>query len=213
MAIIVEAISVIIKDSALEREFLNGDTEILDIVPKATYASDSQLHKASFLSAMDVVTFVKLLQKHGLKFIEDGEFVDIAVVDMIEGLTAKCPWLDFSRGKYFEGMSQFIRSNEDFSIVWYNESPYYGIPCDQNGRVNIDTPLNWTPDNARDGFTFVPIDKMDSQLINVGKEDRIEKYWYAGSGDILYTGRPGINRKSSMLSMLKKNWKRIRHII
>ncbi len=201
MAIIVEAISIIIKDSALQREFRNGYTEVIDTMPNATYVYDRFLHKVSFMSPLDVEAYVSLLQKRGLKFIKEGEFVDIAVVDMLKGPTAKCSWLGFSRKKHFEGMSQFTRSNEDFSLVWYNALPgVYGIPCDKNGRIDIVAPPYWTPDNAMDGFTFIPIDKLDSQLITLSKEDRIEKYWYAGSGDILYVARPEIKGNSSMPS-------------
>jgi hypothetical protein len=213
MAIIVEGLSVIIKDSAIKSRF-KLYSEFIDLVPNGTYVQNNELHRVSFMSPLDVKAYVNLLQMRGLKFIKDGEFVDIAVVDMLHGPTEKCPWLGFSRKKFFEGMDQFARSNEDFSIVWYNPLPgVYGIPCDKNGKVDIVAPANWTPDNALDGHKFVPIDKIDSQLIGLGNEDDVEKYWYAGSGEIVYVGRPVIRVNNFMSSKFKKLWKKIRHRI
>jgi len=208
MAIIVEAYGVIIKHSAAVRCF-NSYKSLQNIIPNNTYVFNGDLNRITLMAPADIEAYVKLLKSYGFVHLKDGEYVDFAVVDMITGPMAKCPWLGFSRRKFFENMPQFRRCNEDFSIVWLlPPGRGYGIPCDENGAVDIASHTGWTPDNAIQDWHYLPEDKIDSQLIELNNNKGVKQYWYAGTGEVYYSGSPVI-KQVGIISQIRRIWNRV----
>jgi len=190
MAIIAEAISVIVKDDSIQEKYNGGLKRFYNDIPNKTHCSDGKIHRIGFMNPDDTQSYVRLLELNGLKFISNDEFIDIAVVDMIHGSTKKCIWLGFERNKFFSGQHQYKKSEEEFSIVWLLENiEDYGKPVGSNRELQIITPPNWTPDRAIYGSDFIPIEKYNSRLIELENEDGVSKLWDAKSGDMVFIAK------------------------
>lgn len=149
MAVLVEAFSVVVKDETIENKFRGGFDAFMDLIPNSTYSTDDELHCVSFLKTEDMEDYVNMLISQGLVYVENNEFVDIAIVDMLRGPLMKCNWLGFSRSKYFSNLTQFKNCNEDFSITWLlPEIGVYGIPVNEDKSFQIAVHPDWNPDNA-----------------------------------------------------------------
>jgi hypothetical protein len=61
----------------------------------------------------------------------------------------------------------------------------------------------WTPDNAFQNVYHIPEDKIDSRLIELNKKEGVTQYWYAGTGEIIYSGSPVIYNDSLITKISK----------
>lgn len=125
MSVLIECISVVVRRSAIERVFPGGLEGYLEIVPNQAFCCDTHLTRAGFMHPDDVGAFVTELQRHGLRFLENETFVEIAIVDQMQGPSRPCGWLSFSREA--EGWSKAWltgRPEGDLSVpaYWNSES-------------------------------------------------------------------------------------------
>ena len=81
MAVLVEAISVIVWRDAIDKQFQGGWREFENVVPNRSLCADDELARVGFMSPPEVETFVRSLEKSGLTFVRNGQAVDIVVVD------------------------------------------------------------------------------------------------------------------------------------
>lgn len=95
MAVLIEAISVVIRTDALLEKFPGGWNAFVKIVPNNTLCSDNELARVGFMAPQDVSVFVGKLQHAGLVFLHAEKAVDLAVVDQLRGSTTQCDWLEF----------------------------------------------------------------------------------------------------------------------
>ena len=95
MAVLIEAISVVIRADELLINFPAGWDTFKSIVRNQTLCADNEIIRVGFMTPQDVESFVIKLQKFGLEFMRDGEAIDIVVVDQMHGITSKCTWLEF----------------------------------------------------------------------------------------------------------------------
>ena len=95
MAVLIEAISVIVRLEAVAQRYPGGTAKFISASPNRTLCADSELARIGFMHPDDVGAFVRGLEKLGLVFVNQQNIaVDIAVVDQRQGLTAPCPWLE-----------------------------------------------------------------------------------------------------------------------
>lgn len=198
MPVLVEALSVIIKDSSIRTKYIGGLDKFLETIPNGTYCNDGILHRIGFMTPEDNKQYIRLLEQNGLTFILSNEFVDIAVVDMLTGPTLKCPWIGFSRRNFFKNHTHLRNSNEFFSIAWFHDGKHgYGIPVNQNFKINIAFPQGWSPDHAILGNNFIQSEDVVHGLIELSYENGVTKYWYSETGNIVDIGRPKIEGESN----------------
>jgi len=95
MAVLVEAISVIVRKDSIGEKVKGGEARFQTLIPNATYCDDGELARVGFLSPDETKVFIDELIETGLTFIDDGQCVDIAVCDQQRGLTMACDWLEF----------------------------------------------------------------------------------------------------------------------
>jgi hypothetical protein len=126
MSVLVQAISVVIRNSTVEEKYPGGLRGYRDDCPNQTFCADEHLCRVGFMVPEAVGDFVTELQSHGLEFAETGDFTDIAVVDQMTGPTAPCPWLCF--GQHPDG----------YSLAWL-------IGTDPHGMY---VPDGWTVERA-----------------------------------------------------------------
>ncbi len=138
MAVLVEAISVIVRRDSIDRSFDGGWRAFVSCVPNATLCTDNQLARVGFMDPKAVGKFVEGLQAAGLVFLESGKCTDIAVVDQERGPTIPCEWLEFAH-------IPFGKSGGRVAACWLFEGPRLaagvhipGRSTDHPGR--LDTP-------------------------------------------------------------------------
>ena len=128
MAVLVEALSVIVRNATLESLYPGGVSGYAADCPNRTFCSDGVLTRVGFMTPDDVGAFLERLETRGLVFLHDGVAADIAVVDQHEGPTTVCDWL--AVGEDAAGIR----------CCWLRGS----------ARGALATPAGWTPDAAAD---------------------------------------------------------------
>ena len=96
MAVLVEAISVVVRRDAINARYPGGWDGFLGIVPNATLCCDDHLAQVGFMAPADVEAFIHQLERGGLVFERDGRAVDLAVVDQLQGPMFSAEWLEFA---------------------------------------------------------------------------------------------------------------------
>lgn len=97
MAVLIEAICVVFRRSAIDEKFPGGWSAFLDDRPNRTLFSDGDLGCIGFMHPEDVERYVIYLETFGLDSALGGETRDIAVADQIRGFTIPSPWLEFGQ--------------------------------------------------------------------------------------------------------------------
>jgi len=90
MAVLVEAISVVVRRDAIASKYPGGWDAFVDDVPNATLCFDGEVARVGFMAPPDVKAFLKHLERKGLQILDNGKFIDIAVVDQQTGFTREC---------------------------------------------------------------------------------------------------------------------------
>ena len=97
MAVLVEAISVIIRVDAIEARHAGGFDAFEAAIPNETACSDGELVRVGFMAPADVEAYVGALTAKGLRYVADGVAHDIVVVDQQRGPLVRCEWLEAGR--------------------------------------------------------------------------------------------------------------------
>lgn len=93
MAVLIEAISVVVHGAAMEAKYSGGWDAFKAASPNDTLCADGELIRVGFLQRAEAEAFVEHLKQAGLVFLERGRAKDIALVDHFKGLVAPCDWL------------------------------------------------------------------------------------------------------------------------
>ena len=185
MAVLVEAISVIVRRDAISARFSGGWRQFLAIVPNSTLCSDEDLARVGFMSPPDIEAFVRRLENGGLTFVRDGQAVDIAVVDQIRGPTMPAEWLEFVR------LSLGGTENK-IAACWLFEGPRMGWGIHMPTKeITIATPDGWYyEDSLSANFKFVKNEEMQEKLKFLRHENGTDVYLDRSTGKDVYVGRP-----------------------
>jgi hypothetical protein len=173
MAVLVEAISVIVRCDTIEARYPGGWEAFSQKVPNLTLASDTQVARVGFMTPNDVETYVRKLEMNGLVFIRDGMSIDIAVVDQRQGPTVSCEWLDWGHvsisGDRVAACK--LRGSEIMTLV---------------------TPENWKFEGSLSHtYGFVPTGSEAKSLDFIETREGIDVYRSRLTGLPMYAGRTG----------------------
>ena len=175
MAILVEAISVVVQAEAILYKFQGGWDAFKEIVPNKTLRADGEIAGVGFMTPVDVESFIKRLKKSGLIFLQDDMSLDITVVDQMRGPTMKCEWLEFGHADW-DGKGHRIAACR---IV------------DTDVR-QIVTPPDWVYEKSLSAsFGFQPTEHEQEGLKFLRHEDGVDIYINALTGKEVYVGRTG----------------------
>ncbi len=97
MAVLVEAISVIIRTDAIVTRHEGGLEAFEAAIPNDTACSDGELFRVGFMAPADVEAFVRGLEAKGLRYQADGLAQDLVVVDQQRGPLVRCDWIEAGR--------------------------------------------------------------------------------------------------------------------
>lgn len=191
MAVLCEAISVVVRTAALNERFSGGREAFLAVVPNATYCGDGELERVGFMSPDDVGDFIALLEQRGLRFLDAGDeakgALDLAVVDQQRGPTTAVTWLGFTR-------MTLDAFQKDVSTAWLyqGDQPGYGAPVPEGG-LDVYVPDGWTYEGSMsESVNFVPTEEVESRLKYLREEGGLQVYLDRETGKELFLGRPRI---------------------
>jgi len=100
MALLIEAICVVVRVDAIKRKFVGGVDGFMRTLPNGALCVDNWLARLAFMAPREAVEYIAHLERSGLRFVKDDKAFDIVIVDQTQGPTAPCDWLEFSRTPY-----------------------------------------------------------------------------------------------------------------
>lgn len=173
MAVLIEAISVIVRISAIQDRYPGGWEAFRDAAPNQTLCADNRMARVGFMSPVDVESFVKELEKKGLVYLEGGESIDIAVADQQRGFTCKCNWADCG----------------SVNIDGNNIKACQAVGDDS---FQLMTPDGWKYEGSlSQTYAFAPTENVDKSLKFLRHEDGMDVYINTLTGKEVYLGRTG----------------------
>lgn len=175
MAVLIEAISVIVKADSIVTKYPGGWEQFQQDVPNQTLCADGELARVGFMSPQDVHSYLEFLEKRGLLFQSQGTCLDIAVVDQQRGFTIPCVWADFGRIYIDKDQTQKIGA------------------CRLKGSTQnyVSYPACWDYDNSLSkDFHFVQTENAGQELEFIRKDEGISVYRHLPTGMTVYNGSP-----------------------
>lgn len=187
MAVLVEAISVIVRRDAIDKRFHGGWRKFENGLPNRTLCADKELARVGFMSPLDVEAFVRYLENGGLTFMKNGQAVDFAVVDQIRGPMMPVEWLEFAH-------LSLSKTGGRVAACWLFEEPRIAVGIHMKNRdMTLATPDGWTYDDSLSAnFKFVENDKMGEKLKFLRHENGTDVYLDQSTGKEVYIGRPKV---------------------
>ena len=172
MAVICEALSVVVRIDSIKKYLKGGARNFMNKVPNSTYCSDGDLARVGFMAPDAVGKFIESLQSDGLQFnqmidskSDIREIDDIVVVDQIRGPTLECNWIEFG---------QLSLGEDKVSACWLFEEERKGYGTHfPSKQMTLATPRNWSPSD----LTFVEDSKINKKLKFLRKEEGTDVFW------------------------------------
>ena len=177
MAVLIEAISVVVRADAILERFPVGWDGFKDMVPNRTLCADNEIARVGFMSPADVKSFVRQLEGNGLVFLRDDESIDIVVVDQVRGPSIKCDWVEFGH------------------IPWHDDDHQIAACRLRGSKVTqLVMPLDWVYEKSLSAaFGFQPTEHAAKGLEFLRHEDGLDVYRSRLTGEEVYVGRTGRN--------------------
>lgn len=129
MAVLVEALSVVIKATRIDEAYPGGWEAFAAEAPNDTLCSDGSVVRLGFMTPADVRACIRGLEARGLVHLTDGRAEDIVVVDQRTGPVDRCDWIQFGKMRGDRG---------DVSVCRLAGT----------GDETFVTPANWTFENS-----------------------------------------------------------------
>lgn len=180
MAVLVEAISVIVRAEAILKKFPGGWDAFSAAIPNKTMCSDNEIVRVGFMSPQDVAAFISILEKKGLIFLQDGAAMDLAVADQQRGLTTPCDWLEYGHIDLDPGITIAASRLKD-SLV-----------------ATVYMPDNWVYEHSLSvSSTFVATEDVKERLDFLYNRDGFDFYLDKTTGKEVQIARTSLNRFDS----------------
>jgi len=174
MAVLIEAISVVIKVDSILRAFDDFE-EFENIIPNKTLCSDNEIVRVGFMVPDDVEAFIDKLKEYDLIYLDSELSIDIAVVEQRHGLTTKCEWLEFGHINLSEDGQRIATAR----LVNSKEGDLF-------------MPDGWQYENSLSStYGFVPTEHVDKSLEYLKHENGVDVYLNSVTGKEVYIGRTG----------------------
>ena len=171
MAVLIEALSVVVPVSVLEEKYPGGLEAYERDCPNQTFCCDGKLTRVGFMTPDDVGAFVMGLQQKGLEPFGDNCWNDVAVVDQrTHSTTVPCDWL---------------------SCGWKFDGPAFAcLRGDDTAPFDIYIPAGWQFEGSiSQTCGHVPVEQMSERLEFLRSEGTIDYYLDRETGKEVTIGR------------------------
>jgi hypothetical protein len=163
VAVLCEAISVIVPVEVLNRRYPGGLAGYEADVPNATFCCDAVLTRVGFMAPIDTQQWAEQVQDFGVVLrAQDDTFAEMAVVEAPSGLTLPCHWLD----------TEVI---DEVMWAWVAGS----------AQGELVAPKGWSPSGQ---WVFIPNEELPG--VPMVSEDGIDVLLDPQTGQPGYVGRP-----------------------
>jgi len=175
MAVLIEAISLIILREIIDEKYPGGWDAFVDNAPNQTLCADENIARLGFMSPNDLDSFIKGLEEIGFQPFVDGQSSEAAVIDQIRGFMAPCDWLDVGRVEIDGGKHEVTA-------------------CKLKGCLSncIILPDGWEYDKSLSKeYIFIPSEHLGKSLQYLRHESGIDVYYNELTGKEVHIGRTG----------------------
>lgn len=174
MAVLIEAISVVVRVASIHDAFAGGWSAFEELIPNATLCCDNEIARVGFMVPADAESFINKLESKGLRFIVDGESVHIVVMEQNRGPMAKCTWAEFGHID--------LDGNPDHRIA--------ACRLIDSGEPQLFTPAGWEYESSlSQTYGFVPEGLSEKSLTFLRREGGVDVYLNAMTGKEVFIGR------------------------
>jgi len=180
MSVLVEAISVIIKVSAIEEKFPGGICNFEANIPSVPFCNDDELVMVKFMSPDDVGEYIATLEEHGLRYVKNDVALDMVVADQRTGFLVACDWAEVGN-------------------LTHDENPNMQVTACR--LKNSDTgdfiaPDKWVYEGSlSQTFSFTPLGQLEKSLTFLRHEDGVDVYLNKLTGQISYIVRSSNDKR------------------
>ena len=176
MAILIEAISVVIRRSAIDSKYPGGWKAFVNDCPNQTLCADSALARVGFMSPVDVKSFIKHLENSGFIYLQDNTALDMVVADQQHGLAAPCIWVEFRHVNLDGDATKRVAACQ---VTNGEHEP-------------LSTPDGWEYEGSlSQTYVFTPTEHVDKSLEFLRHENGLDVYFNKLTGKEVYVGRTG----------------------
>lgn len=173
MAVLVEGISVIVRADRIEEAVPGGWDAFKLSVRNRTLCGDNEVVRVGFMSPADAKAYVDELECWGLRYLYDGQAIDLVVADQQRGLMAKCGWAGCKKIDWRGDPKKRV------TVAWLK-----GGECNQ-----VLVPDGWTYEGSLTArFGFIPLG-AEHTIEKVRDQDGLETFRSPLSDAPLYVGR------------------------
>lgn len=170
MAVLIEALNVVVRVSRIRAKFTGGLTAFKKSIPNKTFCMDSRLARVGFMNPVDVESYVAYLERNGLTFISSGKAKDIVVIDQFKGPTAACDWIELVTIKCEDKECRICRSKSEPRDI-----------------LSFSAPAGWKFGEAK--ILYMESEEVRNRMVYMGKEGGVECYFDLYTAKDLYVGR------------------------
>jgi hypothetical protein len=174
MAVLIEAISVVVRRDRIAVRYAGGWEAFEHDVPNGTLCADDDLARVGFMSPPDAKAFIAALEEEGLRFLVDGIAEDVAVVDQQQGPLNPCRWLTFGK--------RTLEGGGTVATCWHTEGTGPAAP--------LATPAGWEFEGSlSQQFHFVPAERMEEHVHLLRRDAGQDVYLDLTTGREIYIAR------------------------
>lgn len=105
MAVLVEAMSLVVRMDAINEQYVGGLEAFIAGIHSATVCMDGELLRVGFLSLAEADANIHRLEAGGLQYLQDGAPRDMILVDQLRGPSAPCDWLEVGQMQIAPGQT------------------------------------------------------------------------------------------------------------
>jgi len=179
MAVLVEAISVVIRAEVIVGRYPGGWEQFRNDCPNKTLCADGELIRVGFMAPDDTRQFVESLGRCGIEYLQNGHAADLVVADQQRGFAAPCDWAEFGR------------------VDWEGDPRRQVAACRARDSKSdrVVTPPGWNYDGSLSAkFRFVETGCIPEFMDFLRHEDGLDVYHDLKTGKEVYVGRTGGRR-------------------
>ena len=174
MAVLVEALSVIVRADRLLEVYADDWEGFKADVPNKTLCADGELVRVGFMAPDDAKSFIAMLESRGLRYLVDGQTGDIAVFDQRQGPLDTCDWAEFGH----------------IEIAGEGPQQLAAVRLKGSNLKMIVRPEGWEYKTSLSAsHLFVALPEVEKKMKHLGSENGTEKYLNLETGKTFYIGR------------------------
>jgi len=172
MAVLIEAISVVIRVEAIHSRYPGGWQAFSEAVPNNTLCSDNELARVGFMTPDDVRAFTEGLESVGIIHLTDGHCQDAVVIDQMRGFLNPCDWVEYGHVELVQG--------QKIAAAQMKGSETHQVFCPDGWKYESSLTRN---------FGFVPTGKEKQSLKFLRREGGQDVYLNLLTGKEVFVAR------------------------